>query len=60
MTERVKVLLAQHGATLVRWRKHNIYRFPNGRTVVISKTPSDWRAEMKQIRDIRRAIGEVQ
>ena len=44
------------GAVLVRESKHRVYRLPNGRALVISKTASDWRAEQNMLRDLRRLL----
>lgn len=46
-------VLAELGAVLVRNRNHLIYRFPNGQTFVMSRTPSDYRAERNMVRDAR-------
>lgn len=40
--------LEQHGATLVRQKRHNIWRFPDGRIFVQSQTPSDERTAKQQ------------
>lgn len=56
VTSPVQQLLRESGAVLVRQKKHLVYQLPNGRRVTMSATPSDWRAERKQMRDIRRAL----
>jgi len=48
--------LKRCGAVLVRQRKHQIWRLPNGRNFVMAATPSDWRAAQKQIHDLRRLL----
>ena len=59
MAERwqVEELLKQHGAKLVRHKKHQVWRFPDGRVYVMSSTPSDYRAEDNNLRDLRRMLG---
>jgi len=44
------------GAVLVRSKNHNVWRLKNGRIVVTSCTPSDWRAFKNTLKDIRRAM----
>lgn len=56
MTRVAKVLKAV-GARLKRDRKHLVYELPNGRNVVLPKTPSDWRSELNCVSDIRKAAG---
>ena len=46
-------LLKKLGAVLVRTKRHNVWRLPNGATVVTSQSPSDRRAEANRISDIR-------
>lgn len=53
----VERLLKKHGAVLLRHRKHLIWKFPSGRLLVQSSTPSDVNAEFNQLREIRRIIG---
>lgn len=56
-TDRVGKALKEVGARLKRHRKHLVYELPNGRNVVMAKTPSDYRAEENVLRDIRKATG---
>lgn len=60
MTSRDRVSQALHdaGAVLIRSGKHLIYRLPNGQNVVVSHTPSDYRAEANKLRDIRHALAK--
>ena len=44
------------GAKHIRTGKHEVWRLPNNRTVVLSSTPSDRHAEQNQIRDIKREM----
>lgn len=39
--EEIATLLKQHGAVLERQRKHQVWRFPDGRIYVQASTPSD-------------------
>jgi len=45
------------GAQLVRSKKHNVYRLPNGKLVSMSHTPSDLNAVRNQLRSVERALG---
>jgi hypothetical protein len=47
--------LGRRGCVLVRARKHRIWRTPNGRTLVLPSTSSDWRAERNGRAAARRA-----
>lgn len=48
--------LKRAGAVLVRNKNHQIWRLPNGRNYVMAQTPSDWRAEQKQMSVLRRLL----
>jgi len=48
--------LKRAGAVLVRQKNHQVWRMPNGRNYVMSQTPSDWRAEQKQMSVLRRLL----
>jgi len=50
-------LLKEHGAKLTRTKRHFIYKFPDGKTFTRACTPSDFRAENNQLRDLRRLLG---
>jgi predicted Zn-dependent peptidase len=50
-------MLEAAGAQLVRQKKHEVWRLPNGATVVRSKTPHSPSSEYSVCRDIRRAAG---
>lgn len=52
-TELVRAL-REAGAVFLRTGKHHVYRLPNGRNVIISRSPSDRHATSMAIRDIRR------
>lgn len=54
-TTRIREILKDLNATLLRQKRHQIWLLPNGNTVVVSNTPSDHRAEQNAIRDIRKA-----
>lgn len=47
------------GAVLIRENTHRIYKLPNGRTLVTSKTTSDRRAEQNMLRDLKRLLRET-
>jgi hypothetical protein len=52
--------LKQHGAALVRTKKHDVWRFPDGRSLTISRSPSDRKnAGLNAMRDLRRLLGTV-
>ena len=56
--EQVQAILSEHGATLVRSKKHLVYRFPDGKVFVASSTPSDsYRHYKNQLRDLHRILG---
>lgn len=44
------------GEVLLRQRKHQIWRLPDGRNYIIATTPGDWRAEQNQLTDLRRML----
>lgn len=48
-------LLAESGAELVRHNKHLVYRLAKGKTWTRASTPSDHKAELNMLRDLRRA-----
>lgn len=55
--EQVDELLAECGAVLERDKKHEVWRLPNGQKFTRSKTPSDRRAELENLQDLKRALG---
>ena len=48
--------LKRIGAVLIRQKRHQVWRLPDGRNYVMAKTPSDWRAQQKQISALRRML----
>ena len=48
-------LLKAHG-TLVRAKKHKVYRLDNGKTFVLAASPSDHRACKNALTDLRRLL----
>lgn len=55
----VNRLLAECGAVLVRNKKHEVWKLPNGGTFTRAATPSDHRAHLNQLTDLRRELGIV-
>jgi hypothetical protein len=53
----IATLLRDHHAVLIRQARHNIYRLPNGQNFVCAQTPSDRRAALNSLRDLRRLLG---
>jgi len=45
-------ILKRSGAVLLRQRKHEVWRLPNGETLVRSSTPSDWHANENAYKDL--------
>jgi predicted RNA binding protein YcfA (HicA-like mRNA interferase family) len=52
----IEKLLHENGAVLVRQKKHRVYRFPDGREVVMASTPSDHRATLNKLTFLRRML----
>jgi hypothetical protein len=50
-------LIDEHKGVLVRQNKHEIWRFPNGKQVVLASTPSDRRAAANKLSVLRNALG---
>ena len=48
--------LRRIGAVLVRWKRHQVWRLPNGRSFVVSQTASDHRALRNQMATLKRAL----
>lgn len=57
MSRRLADALVAAGAVLKRGKKHRVYELPNGRTFVIGSTPSDSRADLNAISDLRKVSG---
>jgi hypothetical protein len=53
----VEALIKAHGGVLKRQRKHQVWSFPNGRTLTLSVSPSDFRAEKQMLTDLRKLVG---
>jgi hypothetical protein len=53
----VLTTLNRAGAVLARQRKHKIFRFPDGRIWVLPKSPSDTRAWLNNLCNLRRRLG---
>lgn len=61
MKPEIRALLKQakaHGAVLRPTGGHTFIRFPNGRTMTISSSPSDTHAVKNMQRDLKRIIGD--
>lgn len=54
---RLKQALESVGAKLKRDKKHRVYELPNGKNFVIPSTPSDTRADLNAISDLRKVAG---
>lgn len=57
MSARVTQLLRECGAVLKRRRKHEVYELPNGKNFVRASTPSDRRADLNSLSDLKRQLG---
>jgi hypothetical protein len=53
----VEALIKAHGGVLKRQRKHQVWRFPDGRILTLSVSPSDFRAEKSMHTDLRKLLG---
>ncbi len=56
-TTAIEQLLKSHGFDLARQKKHRVYKREDGTMFVTASTPSDWRAERKQISTLCRVLG---
>ncbi len=55
--ERFQQLLKKSGATLVRSRKHKVYKLPNNKTFVAPSTTSDYASWANMISQLRKTAG---
>jgi hypothetical protein len=55
--DEVNRLLESHGAVLARKRKHEIWKFPDGKTFVRASTTSDRNSEQNNLSDLRKVLG---
>lgn len=56
----VEQLLKEHNAVLVRKRKHQVWKFPDGRIFVCPSTPSnEYTGDRKQLSNLRHILGLV-
>lgn len=53
----VASILKQHKAVLVRTKRHNVWKFPDGKTFTAAQSRSDIHAEDNQLRDLKRLLG---
>lgn len=56
-TTAIERLLRSHGFDLARQKKHKVYKRDDGTTFVTASTPSDRRAEQKQLSTLCRVLG---
>ena len=54
--KQLESLLRLHGFKVVRETKHLVYKNPQGKIFVTSKTPSDWRAQRNMLTELRYVI----
>ena len=60
MNERkdVEALIKEHGGVLVRQKKHQVWKFPDGRIFTMASTPGDCvHAERNNMTDLRNFLG---
>lgn len=57
MANKVDELLKESGAVLIRRKKHEIWRLPNGKNFVRSKTPSSRNTDKNSFSDLRNLLG---
>jgi hypothetical protein len=50
-------IITEHKGVLVRQNKHEIWRFPDGKQVVLASTPSDRRAAANKLSVLRNVLG---
>lgn len=59
VSDRLKHALSGVGAVLKRSKKHLVYELPNGKSFTLPSTPSDTRADLNAISDLRKVAGVV-
>lgn len=57
MPAALKKALVEAGATLIRHKRHNIYRLPAGQLVVLPKSPRNGANGRTGVATIKRALG---
>lgn len=55
--EEVHELLKQHGATLIRSKKHGVWEFPGGRKFTVPTSPRDHRSWDNSLAQLKRFLG---
>ena len=55
--DKITELFRQHGCTLKRHKRHEVWNLPNGRVFTRPKTPSDHRADENNLTDLKRELG---
>src|SRR5271165_1395589 len=58
--EEIQKLLKQHRMILVRKRTHQCWKHPDGRTFVMSKTPSDANADAQRLRSLKKFLNIIE
>jgi hypothetical protein len=53
----VRTLLRDHNATLVRNRVHDVYRFPDGHSFTLPRSPSDHHWDRNALADLKQFLG---
>jgi hypothetical protein len=54
--KQLETTLREMGAVLVRTKRHNVYRFPDGRTYAQPQSSSDWRSTRNALGDLRHLL----
>lgn len=55
--EEVNRILGERGAVLARKRKHEVWKFPDGKTFIRGSTTSDRNSEENNLADLRKLLG---
>ncbi len=55
--DQVNEYLREYGAVLQRKRKHEVWKFPDGKVFVRAATPSDSRADDNNLSDLKKLLG---
>lgn len=55
--DEVNKILEERGAILARKRKHEVWKFPDGKTFIRASTTSDRNSEENNLSDLRKLLG---